>query len=498
MSRRRCPSLSLRLAAALLALCLFTGVVQAAKLTPDGRHTPVAVGVNGTVYRYFELTQEQPVRVVVEGPSVFEVIARWRFATGERETGPVDVVVELALDGRSTMHHVLHMRSGGGAYADIKDAAPGRSERIRFDVPSGMHELELRLISPAGVVDVNPLSKMPEVMPWRLSWTGGFRMTYDGNIYRYSDDDVEEFVDGERSERYPFDTTDDLRLDPSVTFTLLREHPGVRSTELRAGANWFLAASNGEKSFSKLHVRLAETREALARVAVEYVAIPSYHLKYVWDADAPAGTDDYRSCDFRKHSFRAELGTDGQFPVDATGWWRYDDYGYDQDFVEYDTYSNTFGGRVTARPASGLRVDAQYAYRRSLSRGYDEVGETKRFSDDSDVTYDQDEYELSIRWDAGRVRGVPVTAKVRGKLAQRYYLTTNTGDTYHAGRDDTMWLAGAQITLGLTDSTSLVWGYEHRSRRSESDLVPTIGATKDYDADRFSVQFIVEGGRFLD
>ncbi len=487
---------SLLMICVLLSVCLAAGAGSAAKLTPEGRHTAVAIGVNGTVYRYFELTQDAPIRVALEGPSIFEAITRWRFASVDAAS--VDVVVEVTVDGGSAVRHILHMRPGGGSYADIEDASSGQPERIRVEVPSGGHEIELLLVSPVGTVDVNPLSKALEMLPWRFDWTGSLRATYDSNIYRYSDDDVDDFVDGDRFERYPHDTADELRLDPAVDVAFLREAPGSRLTEFRAGAAFFLASSNGDKSFAKLHARFTETLDGLASASVSYAAIPAYHLKYVWDADAPAGTDEYRSCDFRKHSLRAELGTAGQLPVELTGWWRYDDYGYDQDFVEYDTWSNTFGARATARPTDGVRVDGQYAYRRSLSRGYDELGEDKRTSDDSDASYDQDEFELSARWEAGRFQGMPAVIKLRGKLIQRYYQTTNLSDDYHAGRDDTMWVAGARVELGLTDFTSLVCAYEHRARRSESDIIPTIGNAKDYDADRFSVQFVVEGGRFLD
>jgi len=479
-----------------LTLGLLAGMAAAAKLTPEGQHTPVAVGISGTVYRYFELTQDAPVRVVVEGPSAFEAITRWRFSSVDAAS--VDVVVEATVDDGDAVRHVLHMRSGGASYADIEDASPGRPERIHIEIPSGLHEIELRLVSPAGTVDVNPLSQALEVMPWRFDWTGSMRFTYDSNIYRYSDDDVVEFADGERYERYPLDTTDELRLDPAVTFRFTREAPGARGTEFLLGARWYLAGSNGDKSFSKFRVRYTETLTGMLGASLEYAAIPAYHIKYVWDADTPSDGDRYRSCDFRKHALKAALSTDGQFPIDLATWWEYDDYGYDQDFVEYDTWSNTFGARVTVRPVHGLRLDGQYEYRRSLSRGYDELGEDKRTSDDSDTTYDQNEYELRARLEAGRVRGLPVVLKVRLGMQRRYYLTENTADRYHAGRDDTMWVAGARVELGLTDLTSLVCAYEHRARRSESDVIPTIGDAKDYDADRFSVQFVVEGGRFLD
>lgn len=491
------PNLSAAAVAALALLCVAAGVAGAAKLTPVGRHTPVAVGIDGTVYRYFALTNDEPLRVDIEGPAVFDAIIRWRFEADAESA--VDVVIETTVDGTDVVRHVLHMRPGGGTYADIEDASPGRSERIRFDVPSGSHEIAVRLISPEGVADVNPLSKELDVLPWRFDWDGSLRMTYDSNIYRYSDEDVEDFADGERFERYPHDTTDELRLDPAVNIAFVREAPGSRTTEFSAGAAFFLATSNGDKSFAKLSAKYTETLERLARVSVGYAAIPAYHLKYVWDADAPStAATDYRSCDFRKHSLRVDLGTAGQLPVELTGWWRYDDYGYGPDFVEYDTWSNTFGARLTARPRQGIRLDGQYAYRRSLSRGYDEIGEGKRTSDDSDTTYDQNEYELIARWEVGRVHDMPVVLRARGKYIQRYYLSENLNDEYHAGRDDTLWIAGARIELELTDSTSLVCAYEHRARTSESDIVPTIGDTKDYDADRFSVQFVVEGGRFLD
>jgi hypothetical protein len=481
----------------LAALALTPFLASAAKLEPLGRHTPVAVDVNGTVYRYYELTSEGPLSVRLKGPAVFEALVRWRF---EDSPNSVDAIVELVVDGEIQFRYVVHATPGSAVYPDNPDAIPGRSEKLTFDVPSGEHTIELRLISPAGgTLDVNPLSKTLDLLPWRVEWRGSLGSTYDSNLFRYSDGDVDDFLDGERYERYPFDTLDELRVEPGVALGFVREKPGVRETEFRFSGNWFVTGSNGQKSFSKFRVAVTETRTGVAWLKLEYSAIPLYHLKYVWDADATGeGESMYRSCDFRKHSLLARAGSDRSLPVDLTAWWKIDSYGYDQDFVEYDSHATMLGLSGTWRPARGLRLDAGYALRMLVARGYDEVGETRSESDDSDTTYDQNEYGLRARWEAGKVLGRSLVLQLRGKLAQRYYLAADVDDAYHTGRDDSYVTLGGGFSLSLADGVKLEGFYEHKSRRSESDIIATIGDTKDYDADRITVRLVAEGVRFLD
>lgn len=481
-----------------LAATAFTPfIVRAAKLEPLGRHTPVAVRVNGAVYRYYALTSDRPLSMTFKGPAAFEALLRWRF---EESSSPVDAVVELAVDGRIQSRYVVHFAPGSAVYPDNPGATPSRLETLAIDVPSGEHTIELRLISPAGgTLDVNPLSKTLDLLPWRVEWQGSLGSTYDSNLFRYSDGDVDDFLDGERYERYPFDTLDELRLEPGVVLGFTREESGVRETEFRFSGKWFLAGSNGQKSFSRFRVALTETRTGVACLKLEYSAIPLYHLKYVWDADASGdGESMYRSCDFGKHSLLARAGSDHSLPVDLTVTWKIDSYGYEQDFVEYDSRATTFGLSGTWRPASGLRLDAGYALRMLVARGYDEIGETRSDSDDSDTTYDQNEYELRARWEAGDVLGRSLVLRLRGKLAERYYLAGDPDDAYHAGRDDSYVTVAGGFSLALTDDVKLEGLYEHKSRRSESDIIATIGDTKNYDADSITLRLVVEGGRFLD
>ena len=79
------------------------------------------------------------------------------------------------------------------------------------------------------------------------------------------------------------------------------------------------------------------------------------------------------------------------------------------------------GWSATIRPRSTLRLALDYGLRMSKARGYDEIGETSATSDDGDTTYDQDEYGIRLRWDAGRWWDFPAVVNLGFRLKQRYY-----------------------------------------------------------------------------
>ena len=481
----------------LVACLLFALPLPAARVVPVCAPEPVELEISGKVYRYFPLTAGSPLSFTVEGPAVFEPILRWRFEGGASD---VDVDVVFTLDGRVMWHQVFTPAAGAAGYPAQPDWRGGKPKRVPLDIPSGEHTVELTLVAPAlGVLDVNPVVRAPDVLPWRLAWRGEFGVAYVSNIFRYSDADVDDFLDGRHEEKYPVETADDVRLEPSFDLSLVREEPGRRTTELRLSADVRLAMINSEKSFAKLGARVKETRTRFAYVLVDYYAIPSYHIRYLWDGDAD-GDDPYRSCDYRKHSVRLEVGSDRSLPVDFIARLKYDYMGYNQNFVEYDSDAWTTGLVAIVRPVRGVRVDLGYALRKLTALGYDEVGETGGASDDSDISYEQDEYALKVRWDVGRVRDVRTVLTLGARLQVRFYQTSKSveDDPYHAGREDTYWTFSARSTHQLTEETALEVFYEHRRRSSRSDYNEELGSSKDYTADRVGIRLIFEGERFLD
>jgi hypothetical protein len=466
----------------------------AAGPVPDDGRAPVVIEVEGRGYRYYPLSQDDPLTFNVSGPIVFTPILRWRFV------GPpsgLDVEVQVVVDGVTRWNRVIRARGGNATYPGRADWVAGRSSRMAVGLPSGEHTVELRLVAPSeGVLDVNPVVVRPAVMPWRIDWRCGMGASYDSNIFRYSDTDVDDFLDGARPERFAMDHIDDVRLEPSVSLSFVREEPGRRETDLRLAGDWRLAAFNGEKSFAKLSVRLKERRPRVAYLSLGYFAVPDYHVRRLWDED----TGEYRSCDFRQHTATLELGSDRSLPVDVAFRARYDYYGYDQDFVEYDSSAGTFGAVGTVRPAGGLRVDLGYALKVLRARGYDEIGETRASSDDSDISYEQDEYSVRVRWEAGKVGGLETVLKFRGTVRKRYYQAAGSAeeDPYHAGREDTYWAVSLQGEFELIDDLDLEAFYEHRRRNADSGYVDDMWLSKDYAADRFGVRLVTGGGLFLD
>jgi hypothetical protein len=499
----------------LMALLLAPQPSSGSRAAALGGPEPVAIEIGRGTYHYLPLHSGELLTFSVEGPTVFEPIMRWRFetpsggeATGRdgagaassRAPGSVAVDVEFWLDGRPLWHRVFTARPGDAAYPDDPASRPGEAVRASVYIPSGIHIVEMSLASPGeGTLDVNPVTREPLVLPWRFVWRGEVGTAYDSNIYRYADEDVEDFLDGRRPERFPNDYLDDLRLEPSLDLMLVREEPGRRETELRLSADYRLATVNTEKSFGKLGGRVTESWRGLGHVLLDYYMIPSYHIRYLWDPDVEEGSH-YRSCDFRKNAVRLGVGTDWPHIVDIAADLSYDRTGYGPDFVEYDSDAWTTGATAIVRPLRGLRIDASYAFRRSVARGYDEVGETRETSDDSDISYEQDEYGLRTRWAVGRLHGVPVVLTAGGKLSRRFYSTDRSpeADPYHAGRDDTYMTLWVRSSWQLTESTALEGFYVLRTRAAESAFNEEIGALKDYTAHRVGIRLIIEGERFLD
>jgi hypothetical protein len=486
----------------------------AAKLVPDGSLVPVAIEISENLYRYYPVSAERPLTFSVEGPASFEVIARWRFEGGEAEgaspdegrvpaAGWIDVEMEISLDGVPRTRHLFRATPGGATYADRSGARAGRAKRLALDggVPAGLHVVSIALVQPLeGVLDVNALSVPAARSGLAVVGEVEFGASYDSNIFRYSDGDIDDLLDGERLDRFLVESADDLRLEPGVTVSLVRNGEGTRSTTLSVGSDLRLATSNGEKSFGKVLVGLRERRAGAAYLALEYEAIPDYHIRALWDEDAAGHEGAYRSCDFWKQGFGVEMGSDRSLPIDVAVRWRYEAYRYDPDFVEYDARVGTLGALATVRPRRGLRLDLGYALRQSVAKGYDERGETRSSSDESDTSYDQDQYELRARWEAGELWERKAALWLRGLLARRFYLTEKSGedDPYHAGRDDTYLTVGAGLDVRLTETARLEVFAERRTREAHSDAVPDMGLTKDFEAVSVGLRLSLEGVRILD
>ncbi len=491
---------------ALLALALAAAATLApvraafAKPVPAGSVSPVAVRISGRLQMYYPVTADLPLTFSIEGPASFEAVARWRF---EGADDPVDVEVEISLDGLPRTRHVFRAVVGTAAYPDRPGARAGRPTRLTLDggVPEGVHAVRVALVRPLdGVLDLNPLSTPAPRPSARLVGAAALGAVYDSNIFRYSDADIDDLLDGERPDRFPVESADDVRFEPAVDLSLVRDEPGVRSTTLSLETDLRLAVLNSEKSFSKFAVGLRERRDGVAYLSLRYEAIPDYRVRALWDADADDGEGAYRSCGFGKQGFEVEIGSDRSLPMDFAARWKYEEYRYDPEFIEYDARATTWGVRGTMRPRRGLRVDLGYTLRQSAAKGYDESGETRGASDESDTSYDQDVYDLRARLDAGRLWGRDAVLMLRGAVARRFYLTekSRADDPYHAGRDDTYVTVAGGVDVRLTEAAHLEFFAEWRSRAAHTDAVPDIGLSKDFEAARVGLRLSLEGARILD
>jgi hypothetical protein len=463
----------------------------------------VAIEVSGRLYRYFPLTHDRPITVTVEGPSSFEAIARWRFDRPADEPGaraPIDVEVELRLDGAVVTRHVFSAVAGAATHQGSGGVVAGRPTRLVLDggVPAGTHAVALRLVRPdSGTLDLDLLGERVPGASVRLMESLDLAVSYDSNVFRYSDADLDAYLDGERPDRYAMDSADDVRIEPTALLALQRDEPGGRMTKLSLEAGVRLPVVNPDKGFGRVAAVLREEHDG-AFVAFRCDAVPHYLIRDVWDPDAENGAGAYAPCAYSTQGFGAEVGWGTRLGLSAR--WDYREYRYDPEFIEYDARAMTAGVGATLRPRRGLRVDLGYDLRQSVARGYDEEGETRSTSDDSDTSYDQDSYHVRARCEAGRLWGRPAVVTLRGSLARRFYLTgkSRQEDPYHAGRDDTYGTIAGGLEVRLDERARVEVFAEWRTRDAHSDAVPDIGRTKDFDAARLGIRLTLEGAHDLD
>ena len=331
-----------------------------------------------------------------------------------------------------------------------------------------------------------------------LNVSFGLKSMYDDNILKYSDEYIRRFLNQEDNGRFRIETYDDVVLIPEIrlnaTFRLVKGLNTTLNAEYRL--NSFVVNHVKSRSYYALGVRQFITRKASIKLSYSY--IPDFYIRHFRDDDwvdvIGYTSESFKPFSFSKDDYNLEVqhtllkNTRLRYTLD------YAQYYYNKYFTEYDC--NNTGIDINIRQPISKRVKAElgYGFTRSKARGYDEPGENRSVSDDSDGSYNDNLFLIRLLVDLPNMGRLKHRVDVKCETGPRYYTSEKLPglDKLHVGRTDKNLLLGGSYEIELSKAFEVAlfgnW-YHRRSETEVADNKSLISMEKDYDQHQVGMAF---------
>jgi hypothetical protein len=369
------------------------------------------------------------------------------------------------------------------------------SLNIKFFRPSAILWIILMLVSFQGIFAQYANSKKYPELDIRF----GLATYYDDNILRYSDKYLDRFMNNEDPGRFHIDTYDDIVLNPSIELTGTYRLFGKMKSELSLEYSPRFYCVNGIKNWNYLAIGYRQyfTRKASFRLIYAY--IPDYYIRHFQDDDWYAIYGDvpeqYQPMGFAKNNYGIWVQNTFFRNTTIRASFYYAQYYYNKHFTEYDCKDLSVGGRIFQPIGEDLKLELAYEFTTSDAKGYDEPGETKENSDESDASYYENGFEGKIIWDMPHFFDLHHNLSLQGGFQKRIYTSEHylELDPLHVGREDNISQFSVQYDVRLVKSLNLKvyynWFMRNTDTRAEQNK-EYVSAEKDYRQDQFGFELI--------
>lgn len=310
-----------------------------------------------------------------------------------------------------------------------------------------------------------------------IEFSPKFGVSYDSNPYSIAPDD----------ESQPLEIIEDIRTDISLDINSRIARLGKFSVKPSVDLDLALYAQNTSRSFFAAQYKITAIRSGFW-TSLSYRYVPEFAIFPVADAD-----DDY-IYKFPTYSANRFRFRNGFSPVDNVWLELSADYQmdfYDKNFIEYDNWSRLV--------SFGIRYDNDryyakfvYGFEVSKARGYDQLGESKYSSGETDGSYNQDQLDLRLGYRFGNT-----SIFIDAGYDFGYYTTQKSVDIdpIHASRKDTKFSFSPSFAYDLGSYTVEI-DANFVNRKAESDLNPDLSKRRDYTKTSIGASIDFEHLRF--
>ena len=308
---------------------------------------------------------------------------------------------------------------------------------------------------------------------WDYSYNFDLDVTYDDNVYAYSQQYIDDYLNGIRPYRFPFETYDDLVTSFDFALLVRNKFFGKRTTTFSLDVNTDNHLLNNQKNFQRYTFGV---RQSLGRYAVKasYQVIPRYLIRYYRD---PSGeSTDYIGCEATYHTagVKVSFTTVRDITLTAAYGHRWDDY--IPEFNRYDANGHvaTFG--IEKELSRSLDFAFSYEYRTS------DTDSAAAATSDIDLTPDGSFYQHALGADFLMHLSaiLPATIKLSYDYGFRSYSTSTGDDSLHFGRRDHRHLVTLRTYARIITGLRLKLILMRQWRAASSEIMPGIDVIKNY------------------
>lgn len=327
----------------------------------------------------------------------------------------------------------------------------------------------------------------------------GVATFYDDNILKYSEKYLNQFINNEDVGRFHINTYDDVVVNPALGLSATYRLFGKRKTEVDAGASISYYIVNDIKNWQIYNVAISQEITRRLSLSFSYSYIPDFYVRHFRDDDWTAVVgytpESFTAYSFAKNNY-AFIGEYTFFKdTRVRFYYYYMQYYHNENYTEYDSKNNMYRLRLTQPFLKNFEADLSYQYETSDAKGYDQPGETKETSDDSDATFEENGLNAGLAWKMPRIKDRFHSLSLDMVLFDTFYQTDKPVqiDPLHAGRVDHNLRFYVSYYLSVTRNFKFkaFYNWYNRDSGTTSKLNETyVSDEKDYRQNQVGIELI--------
>ena len=336
-----------------------------------------------------------------------------------------------------------------------------------------------------------------EVDHWRINLS--LSPNYDSNILKYSDKYIERFKNLEDEGRFHINRIDDITIGYSFGVSFTDKFIGNLRTIIGAGFDSDAYSYNSIKSWFTYNVFFRQYITSSTSFLVSYSYIPGFYVRHFRDEDwvkyygyTPITFQPY---EFSKDDFSFWLQHSFSWKTTrARAYFSYMRYFLNSSNTEYDSNDFLYGLRIYQSLLNNLDINIGYYYITSDAKGYDEPGESRESSDDSDATNYEHVYLAGFDLQLPKIFSLKNEISIDAQYQRAFYTTNHflELDPLHAGRYDYNYRVFVNYNWDLFRNFSITAFYQWMGRESSTSAEANreyVSDEKDYTQYRVGLRF---------